>query len=83
MRAEAEVQALRANGRGQLTKRVALGTHLHHCPIGEAGVVHGEAVVMLSHGNNVLRAGVLEELRPDFCVEVLGAEERNQVLVAL
>ena len=64
MRAEPEVQAFGAHGFGEFAERVALRAHLYDGPVGQAGVVHREAVVMLGDGNDVLRAGVLEELRP-------------------
>jgi hypothetical protein len=36
---------------------------------------------MLGNRNDILRAGGLEELRPFGGVEVLGAEERDQILI--
>ena len=82
VRAESEMQALRAHGGGEFGQRVALRPHLYDGPIGEVRVVHRESIVMLGHRNDVLRAGSLEELRPFGGVEVLGAEKRNQILVA-
>ncbi len=38
--------------------------------------------MVLSHGDDIARAGIVKELCPRIGVEVLGREFRNQVLVA-
>jgi hypothetical protein len=60
----------------------ALRPHLGRAPVGEGAVVHGEAVVVLGHGNHIAEAGGLEERRPSPGVELLGLEHRDEVLVA-
>ena len=59
------------------------GSHLHDGPVGKAGVIHREAVVVFGDGHDILCARILEELCPLGGVEVFGAKEGNQILVAL
>ena len=49
----AEVQAFGADCFGEIAPEIALGAHFGGGPVGEAGVVHGEAVVMLGNGNDI------------------------------
>ena len=74
MRAESEVQALPREPLWPVPESVALWSHLNDGPVGEVGVVHREAVVMLGDWNDILRAGILEELRPFGRVEFFCAE---------
>ena len=50
--------------------------------MGQVAVVHGEAIVMLSHRHDEPGAGVLEELRPFRRIEILRLEHGNEVFVA-
>ena len=59
-----QMQAFGSNGLGEIAPEIATRAHLHGGPIGKAAVIHGEAVVMLEHGNYVLRAGLFEQARP-------------------
>ena len=79
---KAEEQPLFAHSRGQIADHVALRAHFDGGPVRQAGVVHGEAVVMLGHGNDVARAGFLEKLRPGRRVPLFRRELRDQILVA-
>src|SRR5256885_16415819 len=56
--------------------------HLDRRPAGKRAVVHLETIVVLEHGNDISRSGVLEESRPRDRVELLGPKHRNEVLVA-
>ena len=58
-----------------------LGPMRAACVRGHGGRVHGEAVAVLGYGNDVARAGLDEEVDPGGGVEVLGLEERDEVLV--
>ena len=79
---DAEDEALRAHGLGQLADDVALRAHLRRAPVGERAVVHREAVVVLGDRHHVPRARLLEQRRPLRGVESLGRERRDEVLVA-
>ena len=48
----------------------------------DIGVVHGEAVAVLGDRNNVARAGLDKEIDPRIGIEVLRAEQGDEVLVA-
>src|ERR1700722_6822176 len=82
MRGGPEVQALLANGGGQLAHDVLLRSHFGGAIVGETAIVHGEAVVMFGDGHYELRAGFAEEFGPLVGVEFGRGKPRNEVFVA-
>ncbi len=79
---EAEDEVLLANGGGEFAGEVALRAHLAGAPGRDVGVPHGEAVVMLGDGDDVLCAGGFEERGPLVGVVLGDGEEGDEVLVA-
>ncbi len=82
MRRCAEVHAFCANRFCEVAEHIALRPHLARAPVGEVGLVHGKAVMVLSDRDDVARAGIVKELCPRIRIEVLGGEFGDQVLVA-
>ena len=82
MKGSAEMEAFGTNGDGELADNVTMRTHLGGGPVGDVGGVHGEAVVMLSDGDDVASASVFEELGPFLRIPFGGGEERDEILVA-
>src|SRR5450631_3023250 len=66
----------------QFSGGVTLRAHLHHGPVAQAAVVHGETVMMLGHGHHIFRSRFFEKLCPSDSIEVLGLEHRNEILIA-
>ena len=56
--------------------------HFGGCPVTEAAIVHGKAIVMLGHWYHVFCTRLFKELSPGICIELIGFEHRNEVLVA-
>ena len=75
-------QALLPAGGGQLAQHIPVGAHLIGVPVGDVAAVHLEAVVMLGHGNHILRAGTAEQVGPGGGIELFRLEHGNEVLVA-
>ena len=82
VRGGSEIEPLLAKGLAQFADHVTLRAHLHRRPIAETAVIHGEPVVVLSHRDDVLRSGLLEQLGPGVRVPLLGGELGNEILVA-
>ena len=78
----AEAEAFGADSFRQVAPEIAAGAHFCGGPVGEAAVVHGEAVVMFENGDDVLGAGFLEEAGPGGGVEILGFEHGDEIFVA-
>ena len=66
----------------EFTQDVAAGAHLGGVPVGDVTLIHLEAVMVLRHGHDVLRAGLFEQLRPGVGRELLRLEQGDEVLVA-
>jgi len=82
VRGDAEVQTAGACGAGEFTDDVAVWAHFD-CIVGRhGGGVHREAVAVLGYRNDVAGARFDEEIDPGVGIEVLCAEERDEVLVA-
>src|ERR1700758_803370 len=76
------MHALSTHGCGEFAQHIAFGAHLARAPVGEVGLIHGEAVMVLGYWNNIARARVMEELCPRSRIKVLSRESGNEVLVA-
>src|SRR5208283_1893758 len=81
VRRSAQAEAPFAQGFGEFTIHIAVGAHLYGGPIGDAAVIHGEAIVVFKDGNDVPGASGLKELGPLDRIEMLGFETRNEILV--
>ena len=66
----------------QFTQDVAAGAHFSGIPVGDVALVHLEAVMMLRHGHDVLRAGLLKQVCPGIGRELLRLEHGDEILVA-
>gem|GEM_PF-5543590 len=82
VRGNPQHHAALAHRSGQLAHHVSAGPHLRGVPPGEAAGVHGEAVVVLGDGHDVLRSGLQEQVRPLVGIEPLRPEHRDEVLVS-
>ena len=60
MRRHAEMQPLGANCVGKFSSGVAVRTHFGHGPVAQAAVIHRKTIVMLRHGHDIFRSGLLE-----------------------
>src|ERR1700734_2405870 len=78
---DAEVEAAGAGGLFELADDVAVWTHAGGVPGGHVGVVHGEAIAVLGHGDDVFGSGAGEETDPATGVEVFGVEHGDEVFV--
>ena len=81
MGGDAEHQALLLDGSLQQTDDVLVGSHVYGVPRVQVAVVHGESIVMLGHGDDILRSCLAEKLRPLVGIELLGLEHRDEVFV--
>src|ERR1035438_5751964 len=75
------MQALSANGLGEVADEVALRAHLDGGPVGESTVVHCEPVMMFEDRNDVAGARQLKEMCPGDGIEVRCFELWNKVFV--
>ena len=67
----------------QVAQHIPVRAHFKSVPAGQLRAVHLEAVVMLSHGNNVLRPGLLEQLHPFRRVKLFHGQLGNEALVTM
>src|ERR1700733_4894038 len=82
MRRNPKVKPPRSGRAREIRDHIPVRSHLGSIPVGELGVIHGKAVAMLRHRHNVLCPGTHEEIDPCIGIELLGAEERDEVLIA-
>ena len=60
VRGNSKVQPCSPDGFAQVSGGVAMRSHFGGGPVAESAVIHGKAIVMLGHRNNVLCPGFLE-----------------------
>ncbi|OPZ04340.1 MAG: hypothetical protein BWZ10_03178 [candidate division BRC1 bacterium ADurb.BinA364] len=82
VRGQAEGHAASARFAGHFGDHVAPGAFFRRGPLRKGAIVHREAVVMLGHGHDKSRPGLLEQRRPVRRIELLGLEHRDEILVA-
>ena len=58
------MHAFCADGLREFAEHIALRPHLARAPVGEVRLVHGKAVVMFGHRDDIARAGIVKELCP-------------------
>src|ERR1700732_3217908 len=75
------MQSLGAECLSQFSVHISPRTHFRDRPVGEAAVIHREAVVMLKNWNNVLGSGLFEQARPGCWIEVLRPKHGDEILV--